>query len=278
MPVYNGERYVAQAIESLLGQTFGDLEYVISDNASTDGTESICCRYAQSDRRVRYVRHETNIGAPRNFNHAFSLCTGEYVKWTTADDYSDARFLKEAVTVLDAEPDVVLCFPRTRIIDADGRHVRDHDDNLDLGFASPRQRFRELYQRLTLCNAQLGLMRRSAMARTGLMGAHVGSDEDFLGEMALLGKFRMLPDALFHRRFHPAASSYARHDWNHMSAYYKPGARTPPRFDHWRRFGYQLRMIWRSPIALNDKLALSADVGRWMRYRRSVLGQVPWVL
>ena len=138
MPVFNGERYVAQAIESLLGQTFDDFEFVISDNASTDGTEAICRHYAAADRRVRYVRRATNIGGPRNFGYAFSLCTGTYVKWTTADDYSDPRFLAEAVAVLDAEPDVVLCFPTTRVVDADGKPTADYDDNLDLRDESPR--------------------------------------------------------------------------------------------------------------------------------------------
>jgi len=48
-------------------------------------------------------------------------------------------------------------------------------------------------------------------------------------------------------------------------------AKAPPRFDLWRRFGYQIRMVWRSPIALTDKLALTTDVGRWMRHKRDVL-------
>ena len=271
MPVYNGERYVAQAIESLLGQTFGDFEFVISDNASTDGTEAICRRYAAADPRVRYVRRATNIGGPRNFGYVFSLCKGTYVKWTTADDYSDPRFLEEAVAVLDAEPDVVLCFPRTRVIDADGRPIRDYDDNLDIRDDSPRRRFREVYARIGLCNAQLGLMRRDAMLRTGLMADHQASDADFLGEMALLGKFRMLPEVRFFRRFHPTASSWARSDSSHQLAYYRPGAKAPPRFDLWRRFGHQIRMVWRSPIALGDKLALTTDIGRWMRHKRDVL-------
>ena len=109
------------------------------------------------------------------------------------------------------------------------------------------------------------------MSLTGLMASHRASDVDFLGEMALLGKFRMLPEVRFFRRFHPAASSWARSDWSHQLAYYEPSAKAPPRFDLWRRFGYQIRMVWRSPITLSDKIALTTDIGRWMRHKRHVL-------
>ena len=154
MPVYNGERYVAQAIESMLGQTFRDFEFVISDNASNDGTEALCRRYAATDSRIRYIRRTTNIGGPRNFDYAFSLCCGRYVKWTTADDFSDPHFLEQAVAVLERDPEIVLCYPRTQIVDADGRPVREYEDNLELDDASPRARFRQFYLRVGLCNAQ----------------------------------------------------------------------------------------------------------------------------
>jgi len=271
MPVYNGERYVAQAIESMLGQTFRDFEFVISDNASNDGTEALCRRYAATDSRIRYIRRTTNIGGPRNFDYAFSLCCGRYVKWTTADDFSDPHFLEQAVAVLERDPEIVLCYPRTQIVDADGRPVREYEDNLELDDASPRARFRQFYLRVGLCNAQLGLMRREAMLRTGLMATHRDSDVDFLGEMALLGKFRLLPSVRFYRRFHPAASSWALHDWKHQANYYSPGAKQAPRFDLWRRFAYQFRMVWRSPIRVTDKVALTRDVGRWMRHKRDAL-------
>ena len=73
LPVYNGERYLEEAIESILAQTFEDFELVISDNASTDGTEEICRRYADKDDRIRYSRNTTNIGGMNNGNRTFRL-------------------------------------------------------------------------------------------------------------------------------------------------------------------------------------------------------------
>ena len=268
VPAYNCERYIAQSIESLLGQSFGDFELVISDNASTDGTEGICRRYAASDRRVRYVRRSENIGGPGNFRHVFSLCSGLYHKWSTADDYWHPEFLKEAVAVLDARPDVVLCYPKTRLINADGSPIEDYDDNLEISSDSPRERMRELYRRIGLCNAHLGLLRRDAMLKTRLIAGHLASDIDFLAEMALQGKFHVLPDIRFFRRFHPTSSSWARNDAKHQQAYYAPQAKKLRGVGHWQRFAFQFGIVARGPLALGDKLALSRDLLRNMRWAR----------
>ena len=271
IPAYNCERYIAQSIESLLNQTFDDFELIISDNASTDGTEAICRSYEAQDSRVRYMRRTQNIGGPGNFRYVFSLCGGKYHKWSTADDHWHPDFLREAVPVLDACPDVVLCYPKTRLIDADGEKIEDYDDNLELDAESARQRFRDLDSRIGLCNAHLGLLRRDAMQKTGLIAGHLGSDVDFLAEMALIGKFHVLPDVRFYRRFHAASSSWARGDTKHQSAYYAPNAKGLSAVGTWKRFGFQLGLIARSPAPVADKLALSIDILRRMRYDRGIL-------
>ena len=71
LPVYNGERFVGQAIQSVLDQTFTDFELIISDNASTDSTPDICEDFARKDPRIRYIPQEINIGAKANFNRVF---------------------------------------------------------------------------------------------------------------------------------------------------------------------------------------------------------------
>ena len=268
VPTYNCEKFIGQSLDSLLGQTFGDFELVISDNASTDGTEEICRRYESMDKRVRYVRRTENIGGPGNFRYVFGLCTGQYHKWSTADDYWHKSFLQEAVEVLDKKPEVVLCYPKTRLIDAAGNKMEDYQDNLDLKAESPRTRMLDLYERIGLCNAHLGLIRREAMLKTRLIAGHKASDVDFLGEMAMLGKFELLPEVRFFRRFHPASSSWARTDNKHQAAYYAPNAKAMSGVDSWKRFGFQFGMIGRSPLSFADKAALYTDVMRWMRYQR----------
>ena len=86
LPVYNGENYLAESIEALLGQSYQDFELIISDNASTDGTDGISRRYAKQDSRVRYIRHQRNIGLAPNHNFVFRQSRGEFFKWAASDD------------------------------------------------------------------------------------------------------------------------------------------------------------------------------------------------
>src|SRR5580704_17148522 len=88
LPVYNGEEFLHQAIDSLLQQTFDDFELIVSDNASTDRTAEICAEYVARDSRIRYYRNSENIGVVRNYNRSFQLAQGEYFRWNAADDVS----------------------------------------------------------------------------------------------------------------------------------------------------------------------------------------------
>ena len=93
MPVYNGAGYIRTAITSCLEQDFEDFELIITDNASTDGTEDICRGFASVDRRVRYVRNSHNLGAAPNYNLGFRMGRGRYFKWCAHDDFISRDFL-----------------------------------------------------------------------------------------------------------------------------------------------------------------------------------------
>ena len=121
LPVYNGEQYLATALDSLLAQTFTDFEIVISDNASTDATEEICRRYAARDARIRYVRQPENRGSVFNFNHVFELARGEYYRWHAHDDVCAPTFLDRCVELLDQDPTIVGCHSLKVKIDQGGR-------------------------------------------------------------------------------------------------------------------------------------------------------------
>src|SRR5262245_31410059 len=108
VPVYNGERYLRECIDSILGQTFRDFELILSDNASTDATRTICEAYATRDPRVRYYRNEQNLGACRNFNRCVELARGDYFLWAAHDDAIAPEYLARCVEALDRDPSVVL--------------------------------------------------------------------------------------------------------------------------------------------------------------------------
>jgi glycosyltransferase involved in cell wall biosynthesis len=95
MPVYNGAKFIREALDSLLAQTFTDFELIISDNASTDETEKICREYAAKDDRIRYVKQVANLGAVANFQFVLYEALGEYFMWAAADDIWADNWIKE---------------------------------------------------------------------------------------------------------------------------------------------------------------------------------------
>ena len=94
MPVYNGSRHVRRALDSLLAQSFTDFELIISDNASTDETRTICEESERIDSRVRYIRQEHNLGPIGNFDFVLNQAKGEYFMWAAHDDLWEQDFLQ----------------------------------------------------------------------------------------------------------------------------------------------------------------------------------------
>src|SRR5262245_59916256 len=108
VPVYNGEDDLPHAVESLLAQSYSNLEIIISDNASTDRTQQIALELAARDRRVRYHRLDRNIGATGNFDRVRDLATGEYFMWTGADYIRPRDSIKLLLEALMRNPRAVM--------------------------------------------------------------------------------------------------------------------------------------------------------------------------
>src|SRR5262245_44937991 len=123
LPVYNGEKFLKESVNSLLAQTFDDFELILSDNASTDETPAICRSYSDADKRVRYFRNDENIGVYRNFNRVFQLGSGEYFKWAAADDICHRELLAKCLKVLESDASVVATYPKVQFVDEEGRRL-----------------------------------------------------------------------------------------------------------------------------------------------------------
>jgi len=266
LAVYNGARFLAETIESHLDQTYQDFELIIADNASTDESGDIARRYAARDRRVRYERSDVNIGAAANYRRAFRLARAPFFRWSAADDLFAPDSLARCVEILEGEPRVVLTYPRTKLIDERGVVLREYEDGLNLRSPSPSERFTALLHRIGYVNAIYGLIRSAAMRDARGMGDYVGSDIVFQAELALYGSFWEIPDFLFFRRMHAAASSS-------MSAaernqFYHPQAPRTISMRRWRHLWELARAVERAPIPFHEKariegwLALDAARGR----------------
>lgn len=131
MPVFNGEDTLRCALDSLLGQSFADFELIISDNASTDGTESICREYAERDRRIRYVRQSKNVGAAVNFKFLLDEARGDYFMWAASDDIRSTDYLAVNISFLDQNPDFVASTSPTRFDNGKFNEVAMGDASLE---------------------------------------------------------------------------------------------------------------------------------------------------
>ncbi len=262
LPVYNGQQFIVEAIESALAQSHGHLELIVCDNASTDDTPRIARAFADRDPRVRYYRRSTNVGPSANFNRAFRLSRGSYFKWLAADDVCDRDFLARCLEPLETNPELVLCSARYVEIDEHGRPIGPQPYAIDLSSFWPHERLRNL-----MCTRRghpilYGLIRSEALRRSHLLAPYHGSDRALLAELALLGPFRELPDELWRSRDHPGRSPYIRGG----SEGWRGSAAAPP-LAHAVIAAQMLRVLWTSPLDRLERLSCVARLAHCVARR-----------
>lgn len=209
MPVFNGERYIEEAIQSARNQTYADFELIITDNASTDRTPEICRRLAAEDGRIRYCPNDRNLGAAPNYNRGFELARGEFLKWCAHDDRLSDRFLERCVETLDARPDVSLAFARTQCIDSDGAFIPWDERSVMSAIEDddPAERFFRAIVGAGTCFPIFGVFRTSVLRQSTLHRSYYGSDRALIAEAALFGKVaQVADDAVFFNREHETRS------------------------------------------------------------------------
>jgi len=130
MPVYNGEKYLSEAIESILSQTYTDFEFIIIDDGSCDNSLSIARDYASSDKRILLIMNQQNLGISVSLNKGIRIARGEYIARMDADDISDLRRLEYQVDFMDANPEIGICGTWVKYIDDLTESIKlpaDHD-------------------------------------------------------------------------------------------------------------------------------------------------------
>ncbi|MCE9544628.1 MAG: glycosyltransferase [Planctomycetia bacterium] len=224
LPVYNGERFLAEAIESMLAQTYTDFELIISDNGSTDGTPAICRGFVERDGRVSYHRSDVNRGSAWNWNRVVELSRGTYFKWLAHDDVYAPTYLEQCVAVLDSDPGVAWCHSRTALIDDRGDPIpeatgpeREADRLRELNqaktavtlaeAAQPHRRFGAALERSLLSDI-LATTRREALVQTGLHPPYYGGDKVMIASLSLQGRYHEIPESLIYMRRHASQGQW----------------------------------------------------------------------
>ena len=209
LPVYNGQKYLAAAVDSHLSQTFGDFDLVISDNGSTDATPDICADYVRKDKRVKFLRSDVNRGIL--WNHRRVLDEAEnathYFRWAGADDILEPGLLQAMVDVLDTRAEVVAVMPDTKNIDDRSEAIGTMARCLDFQSQDVFQRAHDVlvahYQHVIA----YGLLRMSTLRLMRTRPNYFGWDPVFAWELALRGQVVQAAGPALLRRFHAGSIS-----------------------------------------------------------------------
>ena len=196
IPVYNREKYLGDAIDSILSQTFTDFELLVIDDGSTDRTKEVMQSY--HDPRMRLVCNETNEGIPRTRNKGIQLARGEYLAFLDSDDWAYPERLVKQVAFLDSHSDYVAVGAWIEWMDEEGRYLRRGKRKPVLPDDIAAQR---LFQQ--------GIENSTSMARTVVLWEYghreeydVGEDFDLWARIAAKHKLATLPEVLLCRRIH----------------------------------------------------------------------------
>lgn len=264
--VFNGERYLSEAIDSLLEQTYRDFELIISDNGSTDGTERIARAAAERDDRIRYVQHAENRGLAWNLNYAVREAAGEFFMWAGHDDVHGPEFIERCVDVLSADRGVVYAYGDTLLIDGEGKVFGREINRFDVGLRSPNRRF---WEQLVVRGGQnfYGVIRSSVLHSIAPHGSIPWAERVMFAELSLHGRFVLVPGATFYWRRHPDQLTAI---WGSRRAF--TDALDPGR-PAWRRStpmliaeylaGYA-SAIRRAPLGPGEQLRCFARLARWL--------------
>jgi glycosyltransferase involved in cell wall biosynthesis len=270
LPVYNGEKFLAESLDALLGQTYEGFELIISDNASTDGTADICRRYGKQDSRIRYVRQPCNIGLAPNHNFVVEQGRGELFKWASSDDLYARDLLKRCVDALDEYPQVVLAHSWSAVIDSSGTLTKLVEYPVATASSRAPERFRSMLFD-GWGDDTGGVIRANVLRRTPLHGSYHFADRTITMEIGLHGPFYQVPDWLYFRREHPGQAERA-----YPSVRGRCTVLDPRRDDRLRHPVVRLyaEYVWsyvaairRAPLSFADRQECYRCLARWVASR-----------
>src|SRR2546421_4910105 len=189
LPTFNRARTLKRAIESVLGQSYTNLELVISDNASTDGTKDLCEQFSRIDRRIKYLRQPTNQGAAANFRAVLDHAQGEFFMWLADDDWLDQDYIFECTRVLAEQPDHEHVCGRAAYYKDD--ELAFEEDIINLLEEHGHERVLSYFQRVNTNGMFYGVARRNVLSKLEVQNT-LGADWLLIANLSFLGKIRTL--------------------------------------------------------------------------------------
>lgn len=217
IPIFNEARFLRASLDSLLAQSYQNIEIIISDNASTDGSNEICSEYANKHSHIKSLRFNENMGASANFEYVFKQSKGRYFMWAAGHDLWSDNYIEQCVKTLESHPEASLSFASTKWINETGDPHTNETGWVDTRGLDPIARYFMVFW--GNMNPILGLIRRDYLA-TIKIHSTVGSDLLILTRLALLGNFVHADHARWSRREFRTEASYSDKLKRYKSAEY----------------------------------------------------------
>jgi glycosyltransferase involved in cell wall biosynthesis len=206
MPVYNGEKNIRNALDSLLAQTFSEFELIISDNGSSDGTEDICREYKLRDSRISYIRHNENRGYFFNFNYVLSLSRGEFFMWASSDDQWAPEFIQRNLEILKYYNDIIASISRVKYKKINFNNRINHGTYaLMNGYEANVLK----YLKSPGANSRFyALFRKDVIKKSMLKQNFLGADWVIMLNTLAYGKHYELDEVMFYRNYYGVSSNF----------------------------------------------------------------------
>lgn len=196
LPTFNRVSLLKRAIESVLAQDYSNFELVVSDNASTDGTQALCEEFCRRDQRIRYVRQPTNLGAGDNFQAVLEQAQGKFFMWLGDDDWLDRGYLSACTRVLALHPEYQLVCGRAKYFR--GPEFLFAESGVNLDDDSRSERVRSYFRKVATNGMFYGVMRREVLSGLKVQTMMAG-DWLLMAHIACLGKVRTLESVAVNR-------------------------------------------------------------------------------
>jgi glycosyltransferase involved in cell wall biosynthesis len=208
LPTYNRAGSLSRTIESVLAQTQPDFELLISDNASSDGTESMCREYVRRDARVCYFRQPDNLGPIGNFNWLLTQARTEFVLMLADDDWLDTDYVERCMAIMDSDPTLSIVTGATRYFEGDA--PPDLVLNTNLTEASGGRRVLRYLRHSWSSAAFYGLLRTSAVRDALPIPNVMGADWLFVAALSFSGRVLTTTETHLNRRRGGTSADFRR--------------------------------------------------------------------
>ena len=253
--LHNERSFIEETLASLADQDYENLEILVSDNCSDDGTSEICQAFALADSRVRYERLESNVGVAENSIRVLGRAAGEYFMWASGHDLWSPSLVTDAITALERRPAAVIAYGPCEWIDASGSRLDRNTSFYDTrGMNAAGRLFSAFWGNL---HPVLGVIRTKDLRRIPKIHACAGADQIVLAELALAGETLFVPSATWSRREPRGREGHRRKIQRYISKEFGLAATwLDRRFPLLRLPIELLRVAWRSELTIGKRLAV----------------------